>query len=29
LVSSFPRSKNGYMLHYVRILLGYQVGLGF
>ena len=25
LVSSFPRSVNGYMLHYLRILLGYQV----
>ena len=25
LVSSFPRSINGYFLHYVRILLGYQV----
>lgn len=24
LVSSFPRSVNGYILHYVRILLGYQ-----
>lgn len=24
LVSSFPRSINGYILHYVRILLGYQ-----
>jgi Transposase DDE domain len=29
LVSSFPRSLDGYMLHYVRILLGYQMGLGF
>jgi hypothetical protein len=29
LVSSFPRSVNGYLLHYVRILLGYQMGLGF
>ena len=29
LVSSFPRSVNGYMLHYVRILLGYQMGWGF
>jgi predicted protein tyrosine phosphatase len=29
LVSSFPRSKNGYLLHYMRILLGYQMGLGF
>ena len=25
LVSSFPRSVKGYLLHYVRILLGYQV----
>lgn len=25
LVSSFPRSVKGYVLHYVRILLGYQV----
>ncbi len=25
LVSSFPRSINGYLLHYVRILLGYQI----
>jgi hypothetical protein len=25
LVTSFPRSVNGYVLHYVRILLGYQV----
>lgn len=25
LVSSFPRSVNGYLLHYLRILLGYQV----
>lgn len=25
LVSSFPRSVSGYFLHYVRILLGYQV----
>jgi hypothetical protein len=25
LVSSFPRSISGYVLHYVRILLGYQV----
>jgi hypothetical protein len=25
LVSSFPRSVNGYLLHYVRILLGYQM----
>ena len=24
LVSSFPRSMTGYLLHYVRILLGYQ-----
>lgn len=29
LVSSFPRSVNGYLLHYTRILLGYQMGLGF
>jgi len=29
LVSSFPRSKNGYLLHYTRILLGYQMGRGF
>jgi hypothetical protein len=27
LVSSFPRSVNGYLLHYLRILLGYQVGM--
>ncbi len=25
LVSSFPRSVSGYLLHYVRILLGYQI----
>lgn len=25
LVSSFPRSVTGYVLHYVRILLGYQI----
>jgi hypothetical protein len=25
LVSSFPRSLNGYLLHYIRILLSYQV----
>jgi hypothetical protein len=25
LVSSFPRSINGYLLHWVRILLGYQI----
>lgn len=25
LVSSFPRSVKGYVLHYVRVLLGYQV----
>jgi len=29
LVSSFPRSVNGYLLHYVRILLGYQMEAGF
>lgn len=26
LVSSFPRSVEGYFVHYVRVLLGYQVG---
>jgi hypothetical protein len=26
LVSSFPRSVEGYFTHYVRVLLGYQVG---
>lgn len=25
LVSSFPRSIHGYLVHYVRILLGYQI----
>jgi hypothetical protein len=25
LVSSFPRSITGYLLHYARILLGYQI----
>ena len=25
LVSSFPRSVSGYLLHYIRILLGYQI----
>jgi hypothetical protein len=29
LVSSFPRSVNGYLLHYLRILLGYQMIVGF
>ena len=30
LVSSFPRSVNGYLLHYVRVILGYQMAtLGF
>lgn len=29
LVSSFPRSVHGYAVHYVRVLLGYQVWLGF
>ena len=29
LVSSFPRSVSGYLLHYVRILLGYQAMRGF
>ena len=28
LVSSFPRSVQGYLLHYVRIVLGYQVLVG-
>jgi len=28
LVSSFPRSVMGYLLHYVRILLGYQIMAG-
>jgi hypothetical protein len=28
LVSSFPRSVNGYLLHYVRIILGYQMMTG-
>lgn len=28
LVSSFPRSVKGYFLHYVRILLGYQLMVG-
>lgn len=27
LVSSFPRSGSGYLVHYVRILLGYQIML--
>ena len=27
LVSSFPRSVRGYFVHYVRVLLGYQVGV--
>jgi hypothetical protein len=26
LVSSFPRSVNGYFVHYISVLLGYQVG---
>ena len=26
LVTSFPRSVNGYAVHYLRVLLGYQVG---
>jgi hypothetical protein len=25
MVSSFPRSVNGYFLHYIRVLLGYQI----
>jgi hypothetical protein len=27
-VSSFPRTLGGYLLHYVGILLGYQMSLG-
>lgn len=27
LVTSFPRSVRGYFVHYVRALLGYQVGI--
>jgi hypothetical protein len=27
LVTSFPRSVNGYFLHYIRVLLGYQMGM--
>jgi hypothetical protein len=27
LISSFPRSVEGYVLHYVRILLAYQIGI--
>lgn len=29
LVTSFPRSINGYFLHYLRIILGYQMRVGF
>lgn len=29
LVSSFPRSVRGYFVHYLRVILGYQVGVGF
>jgi len=29
LVSSFPRSVTGYFVHYMRILLSYQLGRGF
>ena len=29
LESSFPRSITGYFVHYVRVLLGYQMGRGF
>lgn len=29
LVSSFPRSVAGYLLHYIRILLGYQIAMLF
>jgi len=28
LVTSFPRSVKGYLLHYIRILLGYQLMIG-
>jgi hypothetical protein len=27
LVTSFPRSVQGYALHYVRTLVGYQMGV--
>ena len=27
LVSSFPRSMNGYLVHYVRVLLSYQISV--
>jgi hypothetical protein len=26
LVTSFPRSVQGYFVHYLRVLLGYQMG---
>lgn len=29
MVSSFPRSVEGYFLHYLRVILGYQVRVGF
>jgi len=29
LVSSFPRSVKGYFLHYLRVILGYQMRVGF
>lgn len=29
LVTSFPRSVKGYFLHYLRVILGYQMRLGF
>lgn len=28
LVSSFPRSVTGYFVHYLRVIVGYQVGVG-
>lgn len=29
LVASFPRSARGYFVHYLRVILGYQMRLGF
>lgn len=29
LVTSFPRSVEGYFIHYLRVILGYQMRLGF
>ena len=29
LVTSFPRSVNGYAVHYIRVLLSYQLAWGF